>query len=286
MPIAAILLVLGAAVFHASWNYAAKGARSGLGFAAATVACSVLFFLPLTVVLLVVLRDDLGPEVFALMLVSGCFHTLYFHVLTQGYQHGDLSVVYPLARGTGPIFTVIGAVILLDERPTPIAVIGICLIVAGVLVISLPREVQLRHAAPSLGFALGTGVCIAMYTLWDKHAVDDVSPVLYGLGIDVSRMIVLVPILLASATIRSDAADAWTSHRRATLIIGALTPAAYLMVLVAFTLAPVSYVAPAREVSILFGAAMGLGFMGEAYPVQRIGGAAAIVAGLVAISFG
>jgi drug/metabolite transporter (DMT)-like permease len=219
-------------------------------------------------------------------LVSGCFHTLYFHVLTQGYRHGDLSVVYPLARGTGPIFTVIGAVLLLDERPTPVAVVGICLIVAGVLVISLPREVQLKHAAPSLGFALATGVCIAMYTLWDKRAVDDVSPVLYGLGIDVSRMIVLVPMLVASATIRSDAADAWTSHRRATLIIGALTPAAYLMVLVAFTLAPVSYVAPAREVSILFGAAMGLGFMGEAYPVQRIGGAAAILAGLVAISFG
>jgi uncharacterized membrane protein len=79
---------------------------------------------------------------------------------------------------------------------------------------------------------------------------------------------------------------AWTEHRRATLIVGALTPAAYLLVLVAFTMAPVSYVAPAREVSILFGAAMGLGLMGEAYPAQRIAGAAAIVAGLVAVSFG
>jgi uncharacterized membrane protein len=97
---------------------------------------------------------------------------------------------------------------------------------------------------------------------------------------------VLVPLLVASSTIRADAVDAWTAHRRATIIIGALTPAAYLLVLIAFTLAPVSYVAPAREVSILFGAAMGLGFMGEAYPVQRIGGAAAIVAGLVAVSFG
>ncbi|MEX2227026.1 MAG: DMT family transporter [Dehalococcoidia bacterium] len=286
MPIGALLLVLGAAVFHASWNYAAKGARGGLGFAAATVACSVLFFLPLTIVLAVVLRGEFGPEALAFMLVSGCLHTLYFHVLTEGYRRGDLSVVYPLSRGTGPIFTVIGAVILLEERPAPIAVVGICLIVAGVIIISLPREVELKHAAPSIAFALGTGLCIAMYSLWDKNAVDDIPPVLYGLGIDISRMIVLAPILLASATVRSDALDAWTAHRRATIIIGALTPAAYLMVLVAFTLAPVSYVAPAREVSILFGAAMGLGLMGEAYPVQRLAGAAAIVAGLVAVSLG
>jgi len=286
MPIGAILLVLGAAVFHASWNYAAKGARGGLGFAAATVACSVLFFLPLTIVLVIVLRGDFGPEALAFMLVSGCLHTLYFHVLTEGYRRGDLSVVYPLSRGTGPIFTVIGAVILLDERPAPIALVGVALIVAGVIVISLPREIELKHAAPSIGFALATGATIAMYSLWDKNAVDEIPPVLYGLGIDISRMIVLAPILLASATVRSDALDAWNAHRRATVVIGALTPAAYLMVLVAFTLAPVSYVAPAREVSILFGAAMGLGLMGEAYPVQRLGGAAAIVAGLVAISFG
>jgi drug/metabolite transporter (DMT)-like permease len=286
MPLAAILLVLGAAVFHATWNYAAKGARGGLGFAVATVACSVLFFLPLTIVLLYVLRDDLYPAAFALMLVSGCFHTLYFHVLTEGYRRGDLSVVYPLSRGTGPIFTVIGAVVLLDERPAPIAVIGIALIVLGVIVISLPRNIELKHAAPSIIFALATGGCIAMYTLWDKNAVDDVPPVIYGLGIDIGRLAVLAPLLLFSASVRTGTIDAWTNHRRATVIVGALTPAAYLLVLVAFTLAPVSYVAPAREVSILFGAALGLGLMGEAYPVQRIGGAAAIVAGLVAVSFG
>jgi drug/metabolite transporter (DMT)-like permease len=286
MPLAAIMLVLGAAVFHASWNYAAKGARGGLGFAAATVACSVLLFLPLTVVLLIVLAGDFPAWGFALMLVSGCFHTLYFHVLTEGYRRGDLSVVYPLSRGTGPIFTVIGAVILLDERPTAIAVVGIILIVAGVIVISLPRGIEFKHAAPSIAFALATGLCIAIYTIWDKNAVDTVPPVLYGLGIDISRMILLVPVLFASATVRSDALDAWNAHRRATLIVGALTPAAYLLVLVAFTLAPVSYVAPAREVSILFGAAMGLGLLGEAYPVQRIGGAAAIVAGLIAVSLG
>jgi len=284
MPVAALMLVLGAAVFHASWNYAAKGARGGLGFAAATVACSVLLFLPLTVALLILLRDELAPAMLGLMIVSGVFHTLYFHVLTEGYRRGDLSVVYPLSRGTGPIFTIVGAVTLLDERPEPLALTGVALIIAGVIFISLPRDVDAHRAWPSIGFALATGACIATYSLWDKNAVDDVPPVLYGLGIDVARMFVLAPVLLASATVRSDALDAWTAHRRATLIVGALTPAAYLLVLVAFTLAPVSYVAPAREVSILFGAALGLGVLGEGFAMQRMSGAAAIVAGLVALS--
>jgi drug/metabolite transporter (DMT)-like permease len=286
MPIGAILLVLGAAVCHASWNYAAKGARGGPGFAAATVTCSVLLYAPLTVALFMLYAGDLPAVAFLFMAVSGIFHTLYFHALTEGYRRGDLSVVYPLSRGTGPIFTVIGAVVLLGERPAPLAIAGIALIVGGVLVISLPRDIELRHAAPSIAFALATGGTIAVYTLWDKNAVDDVPPVLYGLGIDLSRMLVLAPLVLFSASVRSDALDTWTEHRRASLLVGALTPAAYLLVLVAFTMAPVSYVAPAREVSILFGAALGLGFMGEAYPVQRFGGAAAIVAGLAAVSLG
>jgi len=284
MPVGAVLLILGAAVCHATWNYAAKGARGGLGFAAATVACSVVIFLPLTIVLAVLLAGDVGRWGLLLMLVSGCFHTLYFQVLTEGYSRGDLSVVYPLSRGTGPVFTVIGAVLLLGERPAPLALAGVALIVAGVIIISVPRDIHIKHAAPSIAFALATGVCIATYTLWDKHAVDDVPPVLYGLGIDIARMVVLVPVLLASASVRSDALDSWNAHRRATLIVGALTPAAYLLVLVAFTLAPVSYVAPAREVSILFGAAMGLRLMGESYPAQRIAGAIAILGGLAAIA--
>lgn len=286
MPISAILLVLAAAVCHATWNYAAKGARGGLGFAAVTAACAVVLYLPLTIALAIVRSDEIVPKALLLVAVSGTLHTVYFYVLTAGYQRGDLSVVYPLSRGTGPVFTVIGAVLLLGERPEPIAIVGILLIVVGVLVISLPRDLELKHAAPSIGFALATGVSIAMYTLWDKNAVDTVTPVLYGLGIDLSRALILVPVVLASATVRQDAIDTWETHRRATLIIGALTPAAYLLVLVAFTQAPVSYVAPAREVSILFGAAMGLRLMGEAYPAQRIGGAGAIVAGLVAVSLG
>lgn len=285
MPIAAVLLVLGAAAGHAWWNYLAKGARVDAPFTYATVLVSLGTLLPVAGIGYAIVRPDPGWEVVGLALVSGSLHTLYFWLLTQGYRVGDLSLVYPLSRGTGPVFAVVGGVLIFGERPSPVAVLGIMAVVAGAVLISLPRRVDVRHALPSVGFALATGTIIATYTLWDKNGVSLVTPVLYAFGIEVARTAIMGPYIAISGERRAGVARAFREQTRAVLGVGVLTPLAYLLVLIAFTLAPVSYVAPAREISILFGAALGLRVLREEQPVRRATGAAAIVGGVVALAF-
>jgi drug/metabolite transporter (DMT)-like permease len=285
MPIAAVLLVLGAAAGHAWWNYLAKGARVDAPFTYATVLVSLATLLPVAVAGYAVARPDPGGEVVGLALVSGSLHTLYFWLLTRGYRVGDLSLVYPLSRGTGPVFAVIGGVLIFGERPSPVAVAGIMSVVAGAVLISLPRRVDVHRALPSVGFALATGTIIATYTLWDKNGVSLVTPVLYAFGIEAARTAIMGPYIALSGERRAGVVRAFREQTRAVLGVGILTPLAYLLVLVAFTLAPVSYVAPAREISILFGAAIGLRVLREEQPLRRAAGAAAIVGGVVALAF-
>jgi drug/metabolite transporter (DMT)-like permease len=116
--------------------------------------------------------------------------------------------------------------------------------------------------------------------------VSTLTPVVYAFGIDVARLAIVAPFALATRGARSAVSSEWRVQRRAILAIGVLTPAAYMMVLGALASAPVSYVAPAREISILFGAALGLRFLKESYPAQRLSGAIAIVAGVLALALG
>lgn len=285
MPLAAVMLVLGAAALHAWWNYLAKGARVDAPFTYGTVLTSLAVLFPLAAVAYAIERPSLGWEVFALVAVSGSLHTLYFWLLTQGYRVGDLSLVYPLSRGTGPVFAVIGGVLIFGERPSAIAVLGIMLVVVGAVVISLPRNLSARHAVTSAGFALATGMVIATYTLWDKNGVSILTPVLYAFGIDLARTLIMGPYIAASRDRVRRVGEAFREQTQAVLGVGILTPLAYLLVLVAFTMAPVSYVAPAREISILFGAAIGLRILREEQPLRRATGALSIVGGVVALAF-
>jgi drug/metabolite transporter (DMT)-like permease len=287
MPLAALALLLTAAVGHATWNLLAKGARNDLAFSFAFVAVSSVVYAPLAIGVFLFGDVTAEPAGIAFVAVSACFHITYYFMLTQGYRAGDLSLVYPLARGTGPMLAVIGAVIIYSERPTVLAVTGALLIVAGIVVMSWPRNTDATKAvAVSIGFALATGACTAVYTLWDKKGVEHLSPILYGYGLDITRTLIFAPFALATVASRNAVVDAWRTERRAVLGIAILSPAAYILVLAALTLAPVSYVAPAREVSILFGAILGLRLLNEPDPVRRIAGASAIVAGIFCLALG
>jgi drug/metabolite transporter (DMT)-like permease len=287
MPIFALALLLSAAVGHATWNYLAKGARNDLAFTFALVACSTVVFAPLAIGVLLFGDPTIEPAGIVFVCVSACIHITYYFLLTQGYRSGDLSLVYPLARGTGPVFAVAGAMIIYSERPSLLALAGAMLVVGGIVVMSWPRNTDSsRPVALSIAFALATGACTAVYTLWDKSGVDHLTPVLYGYGLEITRAAFLAPFALATVAGRNAVADAWRSERRAVLGIAILSPAAYMLVLAALRIAPVSYVAPAREISILFGAMLGVRLLGEPDPTRRLGGAAAIVAGVFALALG
>lgn len=290
MPAAALALLLAAAFGHATWNFLAKGARNDAAFQFTYVIVSLVAYAPVVVIACIVSPPDIGWEAVAFMAVSGFLHIGYYFLLTSGYRVGDLSLVYPLARGTGPALSVIGAILIYGESPTPLALLGAAMIVAGILFMTWNTQTdtdgQNAGVGVSVAFALATGASIAIYTLWDKKGSDLATPILYGYGIDVARAAIFAPLLLARRGMREGMAYAWREERRAVLGIGLLSPGAYMMVLAALTLAPVSYVAPVREVSILIGAVMGARLLGEAHAARRLTGAAAIVAGVFAIAFG
>jgi drug/metabolite transporter (DMT)-like permease len=287
MPAGAIALLLTAAVAHATWNYLAKGTTGSLAFTFTFTALALVLYLPVAVIAYVWTRQDLGAEAWGFVAVAGALNLVYFVLLLEGYRSGDLSLVYPVARGTGPAIAVAGGIIIFGERPSGLALAGAALVVIGILVMSLsPHALTGVDSMRSLMFAIATGVCIGTYTLWDKKGVSIVTPVLYNYGLDFFRASLLAPVVLSTAAGRLSVAGVLREQRRALFGVALLSPAAYILVLAALTLAPVSYVAPAREISILIGALLGLRLLGEADAGRRIAGALAIVAGVFALALG
>jgi drug/metabolite transporter (DMT)-like permease len=282
----ALLMVLAYAVAHAGWNFIAKRASAGPTFNWLFDTLSVVVWLPLGIAQVVIEPPRLGPIEWIFILGSGLLHLAYFLLLGQGYRVGDLSLVYPLARGAGPMLSTAAAVLLLGERPTPLALGGAALIGIGVFVLAGdPRRLQGSKAGASVVFALLTGVVIAAYTLWDKEAVSTVGipPVLYFYLFTCARAAMLLPYTLS----RPEAVrDEWRLRRRHALGIAVLSPISYILVLYALSVSPVSYVAPAREIGILLGAVMGSRWLAEGEGRRRLAGAAAMVAGVVALAVG
>ena len=287
MSAAALALLLAAAVAHATWNYLSKGARNDIGFLFAFNLCAVAFWLPIGIVAYAWLQPDLGWDAALWIVVSGLLNLLYFVLLTQGYRFGDLSLVYPLARGTGPALSVVGAILILGESPSWLALVGAAMVVAGILIMSFSTG---RGANSEMGraisFALSTGAVIATYTLWDNQGVTFIPPIIYSAGLDVVRVLILAPLALTAASRRQQVMTAFRDQRTAAIGVGILSPAAYLLVLVALTIAPVAYVAPAREISIVFGALLGWRLLREPDHVRRLIGATIIVIGIFALALG
>ncbi len=282
----ALVLVLLSAVAHAGWNFIAKRASGGPVFNWLFDVLSVVVWAPLGVLQVVLQPPHLGTVEVTFIVGSAVLHLAYFLLLGQGYRLGDLSLVYPLARGAGPMLSTAAAVMLLGEHPTPLALIGAASIGLGVFVlVGDPRQLHTSKAGPSIAFALLTGVVIAAYTLWDKQAVSAVGipPILYFYLFTLVRAVLLTPYaLVRMETVRQE----WRAHKKHALGIAALSPVAYVLVLYALSVSPVSYVAPVREIGILLGAIMGSRWLAEGNARQRLAGAIAMVAGVVALAVG
>jgi drug/metabolite transporter (DMT)-like permease len=279
----ALALIAAAAVAHASWNFFAKQARGGLPFVwLAGVTAATLYFVP-AALQLVIGEKTISAAGLAFMFGSGCLHSAYFTTLQRGYAEGDLSVVYPLARGTGPALSVLAAVVILGERPGQLALVGAAIVVAAV--ISLAFSGHARPSRATIVFALLTGTTIAAYTLWDAHAVEDLAQptIAYYWGSEVTRALILaVPALRDREGLRT----ALAHDRRAILAVGALSPLAYILVLVALTMAPVSVVAPGREASIVIVSLLGTRVLGEGETSKRAVAAVAILVGIACLAAG
>lgn len=284
MPLIAFAAVLLAATTHALWNLAAKKAAHARHFVWMYSMGSVLVYTPPVLWILFSERPQFEAVHWLALCATAILHLCYSLSLQAGYRASDLSLVYPLARGSGPLLSFFAAVLLLGESITWISVAGVVLVVSGILLVSgLTRE---PHQAPRLGIAYGlmTGVFIAAYTINDGWAVKVllISPFIVDYAGNLFRVIVLTPAVLRD---RERARREVREYYRPALVVSTLGPMGYILVLYAMKIAPISHVAPARELATLIGAYFGARLLKERAAPARLAGAACIVAGVIALAF-
>lgn len=284
----ALTLVLSAALVHASWNYLLKKSGGGIAFVWLFGALSTALYCPLAIAIVFYQSVSISQTGMALIVASGVIHTVYYLLLDRGYRSGDLSVVYPIARATGPLITIAVAIHFLGERPSALALCGAALVVGGAFFLSLGAgRIQGARGGfgGGIGFALLTGCTIAAYTLVDKQAVSAaaVPPLVFDWLMNLVRLALTTPLALRR---RNEIAHAWREHRRTAIAIALLNPLSYILVLTAMVFTPVSYVAPARELSILFAALMGARLLAEGQAGRRISCAASMAVGVILLAIG
>ncbi|WP_198972128.1 EamA family transporter [Xylophilus sp. ASV27] len=289
----AFALVILAGLIHASWNIAAKKAGGDARFAFFTSVVMMLLWAPLGWWAGRGVVGQWGGTEWAFVAVSGVLHVLYYVTLLRGYRRADLTVVYPMARGSGPLLSATVAIVLLGEQLSALGALGIAGVAAGVFLIAGgPGLLRAAHdparrqrVHKGLLYGVATGAFIASYTVVDGYAVKVLllSPILVDYLGNFVRVALLAPAVLRD---RTTAAMLWRRQWKYALVVGAISPVSYVLVLYAMQTAPLSHVAPAREVSMLFAALIGGHLLGEGDRVLRLFGALCIAAGVTALALG
>ena len=287
MSFYAFILVLIASVTHAYWNYLSKQANGKTPFIWLMYIASVIIYLPFIIWQLVKTHVDVTLLLIGLGVISAILRIAYFLLLQTGYRKGDLSVVYPLARGSGPVFATFGAIFLMHETPTVYSFAGLLLIITGVLIITKLKITTGLSTRLKTGllYGIATGLFIGCYTVWDKVAVStyNMQPLQLIFISNMFGAIVLAPGAISKMPeIRKEL----KLHLRHIIAIAVLSPFSYILVLIAMQTTPVLYVAPAREISILFGVFMGGRMMNEEDTKRRMFASLFILAGIVCLAFG
>lgn len=285
-----IALVLVSAGLHVAWNVRLKTAGDPLRAATVGLLAASVGIVPAGIAAWWLDgQPPLPVEGIVLALISGVIEAVYFVLLSAAYKRGDLSVVYPIARGTAPLLAVAVGVGLLGERLGVAGSIGVVLLLVGFLALQRPWQALRGHGLdPSVAFALATGVSIATYTAIDRLGTRLIDPVTYAAILWVTGAVILVVWIRFAAG--GELLAGGREQIRYAAIGGWLTLAAYLLILWALSIAPLSGVAPLRESAAVFAAAWGSVRLGEAIDrgdlVRRIGASALIVAGAILLAIG
>lgn len=288
MSFSALSLVVLASFIHATWNLLSKrAAAAGAAFVFAyTLVCCVAYA-PVVVWLIMQKTMVWNWPALICIALSGAVHLGYSLCLQRGYQVADLSVVYPVARGTGPLLSSIGAFLLLGEPPSALGLFGLAAVVVGIGLISTQGNLAaFRRPGGKLGIQWGTttGGLIASYTVVDAYAVKDVGihPVILDWCANVMRFFLLIPYIARN---RAMAQRRMRGHWKLAIAVGLLQPLSYIFVLTALNMgAPLSVVAPTREMSMMIGALFGMVILHEAVGRWRLAGCAVLIVGVILLS--
>ena len=270
MPPAALGLVLLSAVLHASWNLVVKASRDRLAAAWMQTTIGALVFAPVLIV------QGIPSERWGSLAVSAVFHLGYALTLVAAYDRGDLSVVYPIARGSAPLLVMLGAALLLDDTPGAGGVAAVILIAGGILS-------MVRRSRGGVAWALVCGGFIAGYTLVDGSAVrtdgGSLRYVVTLIGLNaITLLIVMVIRRTPSAMLETVRRDGWRNA-----FAGSASVVAYALVLTAARWAPLGLVSAVRETSVILGALGGWLLLKEPFGPARLRASALIAVGLMVL---
>jgi drug/metabolite transporter (DMT)-like permease len=284
MPFSTLALLMLAALLHSGAHIALKRATDKLAFTWWQLLAIIVVYSPV----LLTFQRNWPPAVWLIVTGSAVAEAAYFYATSRAYTLGDLSVTYPLARGSAPLFIALWAVLFLRERPSALGYAGIVVIALGLFLVNLPSLEDivrpLRGLAQSASrWALTAGLCIGVYSTLDKVGVKFVSPLLYIYIILVVTWLVMTPGWWLDGKTNRLASE-WRTNKWSAALAGVAVVGAYTLVLMAMQRSPVSYVGSVREMSVVLTAWVGSTFLGEGKTSLRVTASALVVAGILLIA--
>jgi drug/metabolite transporter (DMT)-like permease len=270
LPADALALALAAAVLHAGWNVLLRGSEDVEARTAVVLGLSVLLFAPVAAA-----TWSVSWAVVPYVASSAAFEGAYFALLVAAYRRRELSVVYPVARGSAPVLVLLGTVAVLSRHVSAWAAGGVCLVALGVVLVR-----GIRRGSEGLLVALAIGCAIAGYTLVDKDGLRHAAALPYLELVLLPVALVAVPVVAARRGTQALRAElGWSS-----LLTAAASFGAYALVLAALRLAPAPEVAAVRETSVVLAALFAGVFLRERVGPGRLAGAMAVAAGVALIA--
>lgn len=282
MPLNALLLIIAAAISHASWNLIVKRVSEKQIFTWWTLVVGLVFYLP------IIIRGlPIPPKIWPYALGSAAAEVCYYIALVRAYEHGDFSLVYPIARGAAPALLTVWAAVFLGERPHGAGIAGIATLLAGLVIVGggqlWSRRGLTAVRGTGVAWALHISLWISIYSVIDGAAVRIMDPTAYGALILTLTGVFLSPVVISRYGCRKLIREGRTHIGRIFAVSG-LTLLTFVLVLGAFSMGRVSYVAALRELSVVFAALAGWLWMGEEFGLVRTIGAVLIFAGIGVIA--
>ena len=292
MSLTALTLVLTAALVHATWNYFLKKANATRPFWWLVYIITAVITVPALFIYDPQALSNITPIGWLVIALSAPIHVIYGQVLQIGYKKSDYSIVYPTARGTGPLITVLCAVLILGDRPSFWGWIGIVLILASIVLLAMPhkqdKQTQDLRIRAGIFWGFLTGCFIAGYSFCDAWAVQQetgLTPLSFYFPSIAVRASVFAPFIMMHANWKAESKEILTTPRlqKALAVVTEGSPLAYILVLYAMTIAPLAYVAPSREVGMMIGVVLGGLLLRERLSVTRLAGVIGMTLGVILV---
>lgn len=292
MSALALLLVLTAALVHATWNYFLKKANATRPFWWLVYIITAIITVPALFLYDPDSLKNITSIGWLVIALSAPIHVIYGQVLQIGYKKSDYSIVYPTARGTGPLITVLSAVLILGDRPSFWGWIGIILILGAIVLLAMPQKTdkntQSLRIRSGIFWGALTGCFIAGYSFCDAWAVQQttgLTPMSFYFPSIAVRALVFAPFIIMHANWKEESKEILTTPRlqKALAVVTVGSPLAYILVLYAMTMAPLAYVAPSREVGMMIGVVLGGLLLKEKLSTIRLMGVIGMTLGVILV---